>query len=149
MSGEKGQTRSNNEIQTTQRAPNNRNNKHPALWRPMGNWYTVEMLPLPAWCDIPVAFSTRTPGTEIWGCQCCVSKHLLPIYCAQLAVISSGVHPATVAMQNEKQRLRDHSSHFNFVKNAHLMAQWPQFKVAPLNRATSTFDAASDTSASC
>ena len=78
-------------------APEKHHNKHSALWRLLGNWYLVEILPLPAWCNIPVAFSTRTPGTEIWGCQRCVNKHLLPNYCAQLAVISSGgVHPAPI-----------------------------------------------------
>lgn len=58
-------TLSNNEIKTTQRAPDDCHNKHSPLWRLMGNWYMVEMLPLPTWCDIPAAFPTRTPGTEI------------------------------------------------------------------------------------
>lgn len=58
-------TLSNNEIKTTQRAPDDCHNKHSPLWRLMGNWYMVEMLPLPIWCDIPTAFPTRTPGTEI------------------------------------------------------------------------------------
>lgn len=56
----------------------------------MGNWYMMDILPLPIWCDIPVAFSTHTPRTEIWECQCCVNKHLLLNCRAQLALISSG-----------------------------------------------------------
>lgn len=58
-------TLSNNEIKTAQRAPDDCHNKHSPLWRLMGNWYMMEMLPLPTWCDIPAAFPTRTPGTEI------------------------------------------------------------------------------------
>lgn len=52
----------------------------------MGNWYIVEILPLPTWCDIPAKLPTRTPGTEIWGGRCSVNKQLIPNYCAQPAL---------------------------------------------------------------